>query len=67
MKQVSAYRCDDGKLFEEEDVAAAHQAELDFHAWYPDNKIFSIDSTEALEWLTNNWRTLTPMMEKIVP
>ena len=60
MERVNAIQTTDGKLFMDEGEATAHQAQLDFAAWYENNQLYGIyegsrvETRVMLEWLQEN-------------
>lgn len=60
MTQVTAYKATDGQLFEGQREYQAHQAKLDFAAWYENNQLYGIyegsrvETRVMLDWLQEN-------------
>jgi len=69
MEKVTSYKTTDGYLFETEDEATKHQADLDFTEWYLKNPVpgnfvgTSVDVVVFKEYLTNNADKLRYLIE----
>lgn len=63
IKEIKAYRTSDGAIFEDSNKAQAHQAELQFKAWYDEQAMndlelcaqgYSVQAEDVLNWLRKN-------------
>lgn len=55
MQQVTCYKTEDGKIFENKREALTHTASLGFKEWYRDNRIWigcePVEAAEILDWM----------------